>query len=44
LLINFGAPKFEIRKFALSQPGQSTGPGRVASLLFSVLASLAPWR
>ena len=44
LLINFGAPKFEIRKFALSQPGQSTGSGKVASLLFSVLASLAPWR
>jgi hypothetical protein len=44
LLINFGAPKFEIRKFALSQPGQSTGSGRVVSLLFSVLASLAPWR
>jgi GxxExxY protein len=38
LLINFGAPKFEIRKFALSQPGQNTGSGGIASLLVSVLA------
>jgi GxxExxY protein len=42
LLINFGAPKFEIRKFALSQPCQGTGPGKVVSLLLSVLAPLAP--
>jgi GxxExxY protein len=44
LLINFGAPKFEIRKFALSQPGQSTGSGGVVSLLLSVFASLVPFR
>jgi GxxExxY protein len=43
LLINFGAPRFEIKKYALSQPGQDTGPGRVASVFFSVLASLAPF-
>ena len=44
LLINFGAPKFEIRKFALSQPDQGIGAGGIASLLFSVLASFAPLR
>ncbi len=44
LLINFGAPKFEIRKFALSQPGQGIGAGVIASLFFSVLASFAPLR
>jgi GxxExxY protein len=42
LPINFGAPKFEIRKFALSQPCQGIGPGKVVSLLLSVLAPLAP--
>jgi hypothetical protein len=42
LLIKFGAPKFEIRKFALSQPGQGIGSGGVASAVFSVLAALAP--
>jgi GxxExxY protein len=35
LLINFGAPKFEIKKHALSQPGQGGGPGEVASALLS---------
>jgi GxxExxY protein len=44
LVINFGAPKFEIRKFALSQPGQGIGAGVIAALFFSVLASFAPLR
>ena len=42
LLINFGDPKFEIRKFALSQPGQGIGAGGIVPLLFSVFASFAP--
>jgi hypothetical protein len=34
LLINFGAPRFEIKKYALSQPGQGGGaPGLTAMLL-----------
>ena len=44
LLINFGAPKFEIRKFVLSQPDQCGGSRGVASVVFSILASLAPFR
>jgi hypothetical protein len=44
LLINFGAPKFEIRKFALSRAGQGIAAGGIGSLLFSVLASFAPLR
>jgi hypothetical protein len=44
LLINFGAPKLEIRKFALSQPGRRIGAGGVASFLVSVLATFAPFR
>jgi GxxExxY protein len=44
LLINFGAPRFEIRKFALSQPGPGIGAGGIVSILFSVLAALAPFR
>lgn len=44
LLINFGAPKFEIKKYALSQPGQGAGTGGFASVLLSALAFLAPFR
>jgi GxxExxY protein len=44
LLINFGAPKFEIKKYALSQPGQGAGAGGFASALLSLLAFLAPFR
>lgn len=44
LLINFGAPKFEIKKYALSQPSQDATAGGVASVLLSVFASLAPLR
>jgi hypothetical protein len=43
LLFNFGAPKFEIKKYALSQPGQGAGAG-FASVLLSILAFLAPFR
>jgi GxxExxY protein len=42
LLINFGAPKFEIKKYVLSQAGPGAMAGGVASLFFSILASLAP--
>ena len=51
LLINFGAPKFEIKKYALRQPNQ--GGSGAASLLrtllsvfasFASFASLAPFR
>jgi hypothetical protein len=38
LLINFGAPKFEIKNYALSQPGQAIWAGGIVSALFSVLA------
>jgi GxxExxY protein len=44
LLINFGAPKFEIKKYALSQPGRGAGTGGFASALLSLLAFLAPFR
>ena len=44
LLINFGAPKFEIKKYALSQPGQGAGTGGFASALLSLFAFLAPFR
>jgi GxxExxY protein len=44
LLINFGAPKFEIKKYALSQPRHGAGPGGLTSLLFSAFAFLAPFR
>jgi GxxExxY protein len=44
LLINFGAPKFEIKKYALSQSGQGVGTGGLASALLSIFAFLAPFR
>jgi len=43
LLINFGAPKFQINKYALSQPGQGAGTGVFASALLSAFAFLAPY-
>jgi GxxExxY protein len=43
LLINFGAPKFEIKKYVLSQVGQGNPLGRAASALSSFLALLAPF-
>jgi len=47
LLMNFGAPRFEIRKYALSQIGDDRSGGRLASFLlsvFSVFAAFAPFR
>ena len=48
LLMNFGAPKFEIRKFALSQAGDGsprTGDGgRLAGLFGLILAPFALFR
>ncbi len=44
LLINFGAPKFEIKKYVLSQPGQGRGATGLTAMLLSVFGSLAPFR
>jgi len=44
LLINFGAPKFEIKKYALTQPGKDARTDGFASALLSILALLAPFR
>jgi GxxExxY protein len=44
LLIDFGAPKFEIKKYALSRIGEVSRPGDVIGGLLSLLASLAPFR
>ena len=44
LLMNFGAPKFQVKKYALSDPvGRSNGLGFV-SFLVSLFAHLAPFR
>ncbi len=29
-LLNFGAPKFELKRYALTQPGQGAGTGAFA--------------
>src|SRR3974390_3138290 len=42
LLINFGAPKFEIKKYPLSQPGQGAGTGGVGSGLLSPFSVFVP--
>ncbi len=44
LLINFGAPKFEIKKYVLSQAGQSVRASGIFSALLSIFAFLAPFR
>jgi hypothetical protein len=44
LLISFGAPKFEIKKDALSQPNLGGGLGGVAGILLAGFAYLAPFR
>jgi hypothetical protein len=44
LLINFGAPKFEIKKYALRPPSQGVGTGAFASALLSIFALFAPFR
>jgi hypothetical protein len=45
LLINFGAPKFEIRKYAFSQAAENR-PGHTtpASLIGFLFAAFAPFR
>ena len=44
LLMNFGAPKFEIRKYALSQPPDSGLNAMLAGLLVSLFATFAIFR
>jgi GxxExxY protein len=44
LLMNFGAPKFEIRKYALSQSTPVASAGRLACIFASLLASFALFR
>ena len=44
LLINFGAPKFEIKKYALSRIGEATRPGGLIRGILFLFASLAPFR
>lgn len=47
LLVNFGASRFEIRKYALSQALDAPPPGKLSSLWFclcSLFASLVPFR
>ena len=47
LLMNFGAPRFEIRKYALSQIRDDRPGGKLAGVLlsvFSLFASFAPFR
>src|ERR1035441_1869651 len=44
LLINFGAPKFEIKKYALSRIGEGSRPGGLIGGILLLFASLAPFR
>ena len=44
LLINFGAPKFEIKKYALSRIDETDRPGGHLAGVLSVFASLALFR
>jgi GxxExxY protein len=44
LLMNFGAPKFEIRKYALSQTGVKDGLAQAGNVLLSLFAFFAPFR
>ena len=44
LLINFGAPKFEIKKYALSRIGEASRPVGLSGGTLSLLAALAPFR
>jgi hypothetical protein len=41
LLMSFGAPKFEIRKYVLSPPGEASRPGGLVGAVLSIFASLA---
>jgi hypothetical protein len=42
LLINFGAPKFEIKKYALSRIGEVSRPGGLIGGTLSLFALLYP--
>ncbi len=44
LLINFGAPKFEIKKYVLSPKGEARCAGGLIGGALSLFASLAPFR
>ena len=44
LLINFGAPKFEIKKYVLSQMGEGNRAGGLLGGMLSFFASLVPFR
>ena len=44
LLMNFGAPKFEIKKHALSRIGEGSRPGGLIGGILLLFASLAPFR
>jgi hypothetical protein len=44
LLINFGAPKFEIKKYALSRIHEGSRPGGLIGGVLFLFASLAPFR
>jgi GxxExxY protein len=44
LLMNFGATKFKIRKFALSRTDATDGLAEVCTLLFSFFATFATFR
>ena len=44
LLINFGTPKFEIKKYALSRIGEARRTGGLMGGTLSRFASLAPFR
>lgn len=44
LLLNFGASKFEIRKYVLSQVDEKGGWARAGRLLLSLFAAFAPFR
>jgi hypothetical protein len=44
LLINFGAPKFEIKKYALSRISEGSRPGGLIGGVLFLFASLAPFR
>ena len=43
LLINFGAPKFEIKKYVLSRIGEASRPGGLLGGTLSLFAFLAPF-
>ncbi|MCX6922216.1 MAG: hypothetical protein NT154_03205 [Verrucomicrobia bacterium] len=44
LLFNFGVPKFDIKKYALSGIGEGSRPGGLIRGILLLFASLAPFR